>query len=430
MTEAAIPAGPFAPQAHRGDPLMWANFQALCGLGGRLAGSESERAAVAYVRERLRAVPGALVWEDLVNYPGWRCHAAQLSHAANGASLPCTPLLGTASTAGITAEVLDLGAGRTEDFEHHAKEIPGRFALVQHEYPFATGHVHRRIKLGWTQQHGAAGFLIAHPGQGVGPVSGSTGRSGGAGVPALGISAEAADALRRSPDGTLARARMIIEGEDHPAQTRMVIADLPGRSRSWIVVSAHVDGHPHGESAIDNATGVAVALGVARRIAPRIAECAQGLRICLFSAEEWGLVGSRLWLDRMDESARGSMAMNINLDSVAGASGLTALTSGFGRLDAWVRDIAARTALPIAMHLPLMANSDHANFAAHGIPALRLLAGFNMPESNLQYVLTAADTRDKVRPQELDHALNIASTLTWQSLNLPAAKLAELAIAL
>jgi len=64
-------------------------------------------------------------------------------------------------------------------------------------------------------------------------------------------------------------------------------------------------------------------------------------------------------------------------------------------------------------HVPLMANSDHANFAAHGIPALRLIAGFNAPDSKLRLLLTAADTRDKVRPDELDQALRLASTLTW-----------------
>jgi aminopeptidase YwaD len=70
----------------------------------------------------------------------------------------------------------------------------------------------------------------------------------------------------------------------------------------------------------------------------------------------------------MDEAARRLMVININLDSVGGAFGLTALTSGFERLDAWVKDTAALAGLPIATHLPLMANSDHANFAAHGIP--------------------------------------------------------------
>jgi Zn-dependent M28 family amino/carboxypeptidase len=182
------------------------------------------------------------------------------------------------------------------------------------------------------------------------------------------------------------------------------------------VVSAHIDGHPHGESAMDNATGVAVALGLARLLAPHVSECPRGLRICLFSAEEWGLIGSRIWLERMDEAARRSMVINLNLDSVGGAFGLTALTSGFERLDAWVKDTAARAGLPIATHVPLMANSDHANFAAHGIPAVRLIAGFNAPDSNLRLVLTAADTRDKVRPEELDQALRIATTLTWQAL--------------
>jgi Zn-dependent M28 family amino/carboxypeptidase len=209
---------------------------------------------------------------------------------------------------------------------------------------------------------------------------------------------------------------MVIDGDDHPARTHMLVADLPGRGPDWVVVSAHIDGHPHGESAMDNATGVAVALGLARLLAPHVSECPRGLRICLFSAEEWGLIGSRSWLERMDEAARRSMVINLNLDAVGGAYALAALTSGFERLDAWIKATAARADLPVATHLPLMANSDHANFAAHGIPAVRLLAGFNAPDSNLRLVLTAADTRDKVQPGELDQALKIAAKLTWQAL--------------
>jgi hypothetical protein len=299
--------------------------------------------------------------------------------------------------------------------------------MVRHEYPFAPSHVHRRVKLAWAQEMGALGFLIAHPERGVGPVSGSSGRNGGAGIPALGIGAETADALRPLPDGTLPTARMVIDGEDHPASTRTLIADLPGRGGDWIVVSAHIDGHPLGESAIDNATGVAVALALARLLALHVSGCPRGLRICLFSAEEWGLLGSRLWLERMDAAARRSMLLDINLDSVAGAAGLTALTSGFERLDAWVRESAAYAGMPLATHLPLMANSDHANFAAHGIPALRLITGFNAPDSNLRLLLTAADTRDKVRPDELDDALKLATALTWQALTDPATTLASLA---
>src|SRR2546430_17119962 len=144
------------------------------------------------------------------------------------------------------------------------------------------------------------------------------------------------------------------------------------------------------------------ALGLARLLAPHVSGCPRGLRICLFSAEEWGLIGSRIWLEQMDEAARQSMVINVNLDSVGGAFGLTALTSGFEHLDAWIKDTAALAGLPIATYLPLMANSDHANFAAHGIPAIRLLTDFNAPDSNLRLVLTAAATVDKCVLAESD----------------------------
>jgi len=394
-----------SPPVNPSDPLMWADFEALCDLGGRVAGSAGEAAALSFARERLAAVPGAKVRDDPVDYPGWRCRTAQLTSATTGSAFQCMPLLGTASAAGVVAEVLDLGLGRHEDFERHANRIRGRIVMVRHEYPFTSGHVHRRVKLSLAQQMGAVGFLIAHPERGVGAVSGSSGRNGGA------------------------AARMVIDGDDHPARTHMLVADLPGRGPDWVVVSAHIDGHPHGESAMDNATGVAVALGLARLLAPHVSECPRGLRICLFSAEEWGLIGSRIWLEQMDEAARRSMVINLNLDAVGGAYALTALTSGFERLDAWVKATAARADLPIATHLPLMANSDHANFAAHGIPAVRLIAGFDAPDSNLRLVLTAADTRDKVHPDELDQALRIAITLTWEALGAADATLLSLAAA-
>src|SRR5260370_19950737 len=307
-----------------------------------------------------------------------------------GVGIQCTPLLGTASAVGAVAEVLDVGLGRVEDFERHANRIRGRIVMVRHEYPFASGHVHRRVKLSLAQQMGAVGFLIAHPEGGVGAVSGSSGRNGGAGIPALALGVEAAEAFRGLPDGRLPVARMVIDGDDHPARTRILLADLPGRGPDWVVVSAHIDGHPHGESAMDNATGVAVALGLARLLAPHVSECPRGLRICLFSAEEWGLIGSRILLEQMDEAARPSMLLNPNLDSVGGAFWLSALTSGFEHLHAWGKATTARADLPIATHLPLMANSDHANFAAHGIPAVRLIAGFHAPYRNLRLVPTAA----------------------------------------
>jgi Zn-dependent M28 family amino/carboxypeptidase len=113
------------------------------------------------------------------------------------------------------------------------------------------------------------------------------------------------------------------------------------------------------------------------------------------------------------------MAMNLNLDSIAGGARLTALTSGFARLGPFLRDAAAQAGLPLGVHVPLMRNSDHANFADHGIPSVRLVAGFDEPGSALRYLLTGADTRAVVPMQELKAATITAGALLWAALSAP-----------
>lgn len=413
------------------DDALWADLKTLCGFGGRVAGSAGEQAALDWALARLADIgrpvgaPAPRAWP--VAYAGWQCRAARLTDLRSGRALACTPLLGTAATTGTDAEVIDLGRGRPDDFDRQPDAIRGRIVLVRHEYPFAAGHMHRRVKLGLAQRMGAVGFLIAHPDPMAGPVSGSSGRNGGLGIPALGIDAAAATALAAGPDGTRPLARIVIDAEDVAARTRILTLDLPGRGPDLVALSAHIDGHPHGESAIDNATGVAVALAVARRLAPRVSTCPRGLRICLTSAEEWGLAGSRQWLADLPADERARMRLDINLDSVGGAQGLTALTSDFPALDQWVRSVTGQDGLALATHLPAMPNSDHANFAAHGIPALRLIAGFDEPDSNLRLLLTARDRRELVRRAELDLAVRIAIALVERAMTADEATLATLA---
>jgi Zn-dependent M28 family amino/carboxypeptidase len=265
-------------------------------------------------------------------------------------------------------------------------------------------------------ERGAAGYIIANPYPGAGPVAGSCGRGGQTGIPALGTDFESAAQLAANGP-RLARVHLKLTGEDHAAQTGVALLDLPGQTDAWVVLSAHLDGHGLAESALDNATGVAVALALARAFAPLIAGCRRGLRTCLFSAEEWALAGSSQYLDRMSERERKSIALNLNLDTVGGDARLTALTSEFPRLDAFVQDAAARAGGALDTYQPLMGNSDHYNFARHGIPALRLVAGFGRPQSNVRHILTRGDTRDKVAPSELGATAVLAATLLWQALH-------------
>jgi aminopeptidase YwaD len=198
---------------------------------------------------------------------------------------------------------------------------------------------------------------------------------------------------------------------EQPAQTHTLLFDLPGQSDDWIVLSAHIDGHEGGESAMDNASGVAAALAAARALAPHVTSFRRGVRLAFFSVEEWALTGSAQYVKELSAAERQRIALNVNLDSVGGSPNLAALTSGFAHLEPFLLGVAEASGMPLRTVRPLMQNSDHANFALAGIPALRLVAGFDDPNANLRYVLTPADTRDKVSNAELVQAATLAAAI-------------------
>ena len=220
-----------------------------------------------------------------------------------------------------------------------------------------------------------------------------------------------------------ARVRLHIAVEQAQRRCDNLVLDLPGKGPERVVLSAHIDGHHLAESAMDNATGLACVLAVVAELAPRIEEFECGIRVALFNLEEWALSGSADYVDGLSGEERAAIRLNLNLDSVAGSPGLTALTSGFPALESWLLERAAACGVALGVHRPLMANSDHYSFARAGVPAARLVAGFDEPESNLRYVLTPADTRDKVRTEDLVAAARLAARLVEDACRMPALRL-------
>jgi hypothetical protein len=386
---------------------LWLDFLALCDCGGRFAGTASESAAVRYLRRAGADAMGCAAMVMPVVYDGRRANRASLTLGSE--NLPCHPLVRSVATppGGLTAEVVDVGRGTAADFAQYAAMIAGRIVLVRYEYAFAAQNIHRRLKYEWARTHGAVGFLISAFDPGEVLVTGSSGRGAEGGIPALGISLETASRLVAS-NGTVT---MHVATEEGPAQSQTLAFEIPGQTSEIVVLSAHLDGHDLAESAIDNASGCAAALAVARLIAPLVPNWRRGLRLCFFSVEEWALTGSRLYLASLPQAERARMVLNVNLDSVAGSPDLTALTSGFAHLPVFLQDVAASCGQKLGLHEPLMTNSDHANFAAAGIPALRLLAGFNDSACRLRHVLTNNDTRDKVLCSELLSAVGLAAAI-------------------
>ena len=396
---------------------LGADFDRLTACGGRLVGSESEAAARRLLQERVNAVAGARIGGHVFDYEAWANQTCSLDMLEpRRRDLRCHPLVRSGDTpaTGIEAEVIDVGRGTQAEFDVAGDAIQGRIALVRHEYPFAVGSIHRRLKYAASQERGAVGFIIANNLPGEMLVTGSCGRDEPDNIPGIGVSFETGAALAMGP-----RVRMVVRNRREEAQATNIIAEIPGRGDEWVVVSAHYDGHDLAQSALDNATGAAAALQILRSFAPHVGECRRGLRVMLFTAEESGLLGSRIYADSLDDAACRAISAVINLDTLAGSPNLTCLTSGFAELDDFVRSVGATIGVRLRPVRPIARNSDHFNFARRGVPALRLIAGFDDPEAGARYLLTSGDTTDKVPTGELKLGTLAAAELAWAALNWP-----------
>lgn len=406
---------------------LWRDFEALCRCGGRFCGSDSEKKAVSYLKDRLEeAFPGQ--WSSLpMPFDGWRRTSQTLERLTPAVEpLDCHALVWSPVTppGGLEAEVVDLGRGTPDDIQREAEKVRGRIVLVRHEYMFSPDTVHRRAKYDAAREHGAVGFLIGYHLPGDLLATGSSGRNGDDDIPAAAITLEAAEALRASCD-EYPCVRLAIETSTPDDVAESLIVDLPGQTDEWVVLSAHIDGHPLGESAIDNATGLTSVLAVAQAMAPHMASMQRGLRVCLFNLEEWALTGSARYVDALLPEERDRIALDVNLDSIAGDPRLTALTSGFAKIEGFLSRIADNAGAGLEFYRPLMRNSDHYNFARHGIPAFRLVAGFDEAESALRYVLTSEDRIDKIDRNDLAAATSLTAAIVLEACRTPSLNLRD-----
>ncbi|HYZ32035.1 MAG TPA: M28 family peptidase [Crenalkalicoccus sp.] len=398
-------------------PRIAEDFHAICATGGRFAGTESEARATSWLARRLAGATGRPVQREPIPYRGWTRGPASV-HAA-GRAWPAQALGRSPATpaGGLTARLLDLGRGTPAEIAAAGEAVRGAILLVRHEFMLGTGHMHRRRKYEAARAAGAAGFLIACHEPGLLPVTGSAGDGGPGNIPCAGLSAEAGAALA-ALSGQAVTLETSGRFADRTADNLLSI--IEGQGPELVVLSAHIDGHDLAASAMDNASGLACALAVAEAVRDIVPGLARGVQVALFNIEEWALLGSAAHLAALPEEERARRVLNVNLDSVAGAESLTALTSGAPGIAPFLRAALAPCGLHLAVAEPFFGNSDHANFLRHGIPALRLAAGFDQPASNLRFLLTPADTPDKVTAAQLKHAAGIATLLVLAACATPA----------
>lgn len=162
----------------------------------------------------------------------------------------------------------------------------------------------------------------------------------------------------------------------HHARNVLGMVKARGRSKDWVVVTAHYD---HlgmmGPDALfaganDNASGVAMMLCLAEDIAR--APLKHNVLFIAFAGEEAGLHGSRWCVtDRPIDLARIRMLVNLDLNGT-GEEGITVVNATeqkavYRRL---VKINARHKRLPQVKERGPACNSDHCPFALKGVPAI------------------------------------------------------------
>jgi Zn-dependent M28 family amino/carboxypeptidase len=206
-------------------------------------------------------------------------------------------------------------------------------------------------------------------------------------------------AIRRDfkPVDLKARARLTVESQIRRVDSKNVIAKLEGSDPrlkdEYVIYTAHWDhfgislpdakGDKIYNGALDNASGCAVVLELARAFKALPKAPARSLLFLFVTAEEKGLIGSKYYAENPIYPLAKTVA-NINIDVVnpyGRTKDITVIGLGNSTLDDVLREAAA-TQNRVLRPDPepekgLYYRSDHFNFAKQGVPALDTDSGID-----------------------------------------------------
>jgi Zn-dependent M28 family amino/carboxypeptidase len=205
-----------------------------------------------------------------------------------------------------------------------------------------------------------------------------------------------ADAEQPLPTFQLpASVRATVRFETTEIESPNVVAVLPGSDRrlknEYVVLSAHLDhigkgqpikGDPIYNGAMDNASGIATLIEVARSLRESKKKLRRSVVFLAVTGEEKGLLGSKYFAARPSVNASGIVA-NLNMDMFLPLFPLRILTVyGLDESDlgADVRAVASTLGLEVQADPEPERNSfirsDQYSFIRRGVPALAMKVGF------------------------------------------------------
>ncbi|MBQ4258444.1 MAG: Zn-dependent exopeptidase M28 [Clostridia bacterium] len=179
--------------------------------------------------------------------------------------------------------------------------------------------------------------------------------------------------------------RIEIDQEEFDGESQNVIAEIPGKSDDWIILSAHYDTTSLSHGSYDNLSGCIGLLCVMETLL-RKAPHRCGIRFIFCGSEERGLLGSKAYTEAHEEELK-SAVLNINLDMIGTYMGrFIACVSAEEALVSYLRYLGAELGFAIAPRQGVY-SSDSTPFADKCVPALSFarIAGANQATIHNRY---------------------------------------------
>ena len=202
------------------------------------------------------------------------------------------------------------------------------------------------------------------------------------------------------------RVRLEVEQSEYEGESHNVIAELSGKRKEWIVLSAHYDSTSLSHGAYDNMSGCVGLLGIMEKM--RDKERNFGLRFLFCGSEECGLLGSKAYVQDHEKELE-QMVFNINLDMIGSYMGqFIACVSAEEKLEHYIVYMAAEMGFPIAARSGVY-SSDSTPFADKGIPAVSFA---RIAHTIIAPIHSRYDLKDVLSMKQLQKDINFLSNFT------------------
>ena len=198
-----------------------------------------------------------------------------------------------------------------------------------------------------------------------------------------------------------------VDETEYDGESRNVVAEIPGQTDEWIVLTAHYDSTSLSRGAYDNMTGCIGLLGIMEALL-KTAPNRYGLRFVFCGSEERGLLGAKAYVAAHEDELT-KIALNINLDMIGTIMGrFIACCSTESRLVDYISYICLEQGWGMNARQGVY-SSDSTPFADKGIPAVSFarLAGGDLAPIHNRY-----DTMDVLSTTQIQKDIAFLADFT------------------